>query len=108
MSRLRARLADQRGMTLIELMVAISLLGIVIGPISASFLLGFLESTATRDRIADSTSVQVTSAYLLSDIQSSKVIVVDGTTSCRPGGLVDGEAVLEIQWTDPELSLIHI
>lgn len=96
---MRERVAPEDGFTLPEMIMAIAILGIIIGPITASMILGLLETTSTRDRLADSTSAQVLSAYLSSDIQSSEDV---GTSSaCLTVELAGATPVLGLSWTDP-------
>ena len=91
---------DESGLTLIELMISIGVLTIVIVPITAVFILGLLESTSAQERVADSSTAQVISAHLLSDIQSSKTVVIDpATPSCQPSASDDVR--LQLDWTDP-------
>jgi prepilin-type N-terminal cleavage/methylation domain-containing protein len=94
------------GFTLIEMIIAISVLGLIIGPIVGSFLLGILEADSTRDRIADSASAQVTTAYLLGDVQSSQLVVTNASTgsACLSGEAAAGTNQVPIQftWTDPD------
>lgn len=94
---LRTRLTDEAGMTLVEMMIAVSLLGVVIAPISAAFFLGFLETNSTRDRIADSSSAQLVSSFFLPDVQSAQSVALGGST-CAPMGTVQ----LQMQWVDPK------
>jgi prepilin-type N-terminal cleavage/methylation domain-containing protein len=92
------RLADDdEGMTLIELLVSITLLGIIVGPIVGMILLGFLSSDGTRDRIADSVSAQLVSSYMINDIQSATTVATSGG-SC-PGAT--GTVKLHLQMQDP-------
>lgn len=106
----RSRLAGDEGFTLIELMIAVSILGIIIVPIVSSFLLGLLESTSSRERVADSSAAQVISTYLMSDVQSS-CLRPDPDHPCGPGTIVKdpasaacataGDVKLELAWKDP-------
>lgn len=93
------RLRDERGMTLVEMMIALSVLGIIVGPIMTSFLLGLLETTSTRERLADSSGAQVVSAYLLADVQSSKSVTLTSTGCPTSGG---GTPLLRFDWEDPK------
>jgi prepilin-type N-terminal cleavage/methylation domain-containing protein len=101
---MRSRLgaADEQGMTLIELVIAISILGIIVGPIMISFLIGLLEANSTRDRVADSTSAQLISAYLLSDVQSSQNVFVN-RSDCLPAPFDSNtdNVMLQLEWADP-------
>lgn len=95
---IRDRLSNQAGFTLVELMISISLLGVVVGPITGSFLIGMLESTATGDRVVDSSGAQAVAAYLVSDIQSSQE--VDTTSTCLPAEVAGGTVLLGLTWDD--------
>jgi prepilin-type N-terminal cleavage/methylation domain-containing protein len=97
---------SEDGFTLIEMIIAIAVLGIIVGPIAGSFLIGFLESTSARDRIADSSGAQVLSAWLVRDIQSSESISVNpASPTCFPAPITAGDAVrLQITMTDPKTS----
>jgi prepilin-type N-terminal cleavage/methylation domain-containing protein len=92
------RIRDEGGMTLIELMIAISVLGVILVPVTTSFLLGILESTSAKERTADSSSAQLISSYLLADIQSSQSVATSGS-GCGGGA---GTVKLQIAWTDPD------
>lgn len=99
------RLADEGGLTLIEIVIAVSILGIIIGPITTSFMLGILESTSTRDRVADSSGAQLLSAFLPSDIESSQLVKLNPSTppacaSGLPAGVTAVSTPLQLSWTD--------
>jgi prepilin-type N-terminal cleavage/methylation domain-containing protein len=78
MSR-RASGAEDAGMTLVEVVITVALLGIVIGPIALSMVFGLAHSSGTRDRIVDSASAQLASSYLPGDIQSADTVATSGT-----------------------------
>jgi prepilin-type N-terminal cleavage/methylation domain-containing protein len=101
MNRVLARIRDEGGMTLIELMIAVSLLGVVMGPILGSFLISMLETTATRDRISDSSGAQAVSSFLIPDIQSAKAVSPGPTTTCLPAALAGATVHLVLAWDDP-------
>jgi prepilin-type N-terminal cleavage/methylation domain-containing protein len=61
---------DDRGFTLIEMLVAVTLLGIIIVPLSMAMIVFFKNSSATTDRMAESHDVQIASAYFAQDVQS--------------------------------------
>jgi hypothetical protein len=83
-------------MTLIEMVISISLLGILIGPITAMLLLGFASSNGTRERFADSSSAQLVSAYMIRDIQSATTVAFDD-----PSGCASGTPRLRLSWGAP-------
>jgi Tfp pilus assembly protein FimT len=73
-------LADEEGMTLIELMISMTLLTVVLVPIGAAMLLSLVHSNGIKDRIADSAGAQLVSSYFASDIQSAG----NSTSSTNP------------------------
>jgi prepilin-type N-terminal cleavage/methylation domain-containing protein len=106
MSRVRERLADERGLTLIELIISMGVLGIIIVPLTSSFLIGLVESSSTRDRIADSSAAQAISAFLLTDIQSSDAVATSGSGCLPPAGYGGTSTVkLQLSWTDHKTSV---
>jgi prepilin-type N-terminal cleavage/methylation domain-containing protein len=100
-------LADERGMTLVEVMMSVAILGIIIVPITAAIMLGFATSNGTRERINDSTSAQLLSAYAPTDVQSAKWVIAmlplpspSPAVSCTTGGT----PLLRLEWDDPALA----
>lgn len=105
--RLDRRRADD-GFTAIELVISMALLGLIIVPISLAFYTSFLEADATRDRIADSATAQVTSSFLLSDVQSSQRVYTSNVGGCLPSpfSAAAGDVVeLQFMWVHPDPSI---
>lgn len=92
----RERIADESGLTLIEMTIAIAVLAVIIVPIISSFLLSLLESTSARERLADNTAAQLISTYVLGDVQSADT-VAKGTSGCT----TTGTSKLGMTWNDP-------
>jgi type II secretory pathway pseudopilin PulG len=96
---------DESGMTIIEMVIATALLGIIVGPITISLMLSLITNTSTRERIADSASAQLISTYAVVDIQSSKYIVDMTAASPAPGpacALAGDSVRLRLRWDDPD------
>lgn len=71
-SRRRAlRPGDDRGVTLIELVVTIVILAIVIGPLTAAVIIYLRNTDATADRMAESHDAQIAAAYFEYDVQNT-------------------------------------
>ncbi len=71
--RLAVRLgaaADDRGLTLIELLAVIAILGIIVAPLSAALISYFQHTDETTERLSLSHDVQISSAYFAQDVQS--------------------------------------
>lgn len=109
---------DDSGVTLVELLVAIVLLGIILVPLGNA-LYSFLRNTnATSDRLAESHDAQIATAYFAQDVQSigvrswgtspfsfvssvetTGVTATTGTYQCGPA--TDPNPVIRMAWDDP-------
>jgi prepilin-type N-terminal cleavage/methylation domain-containing protein len=65
-----ARTRDE-GFTLVELLLAVVILGIIIGPLIAAILVILQNVTTTEDRLSASHDVQIANAYFAADVKSS-------------------------------------
>ena len=68
--RVSPRQRGDAGFTLVELVVAIVLLGIIAVPLGSALLSFFRNTNATSDRLAESHDAQISSAYFGQDVQS--------------------------------------
>lgn len=112
---------DDRGVTLIEVLVSIVILGIIIAPLSAG-LIAFLRNTDdTTARLSESHDMQISAAYFAKDVQA--IGVRDWTTApyrlqqsialgaaagsafypCGAGGTP--AAIVSFAWDDPTSAL---
>lgn len=89
------RTGSDQGFTLIELVVAASITGVLATVIGAAFTVGVQTSGAANARIAASRGGPVLSSYFPADVQSSATIAVSTTpcTSAVPG-------VATMTWVD--------
>src|SRR5438128_3603541 len=70
--------SDEAGFTLVELLVAIAILGIIIPAIGAALISIIHNTNATSQRLAESHDAQTTAAYFANDVQS---VAVTGTVT---------------------------
>ncbi len=91
---IRAR--NDSGMTLVELLITIVILGVVIAPLTMSMYLGLTTAKAARQTVTDSTGAQLLTAYFPKDVQSSDSVATSGF-QCGAGG-----QVAEFAWTDAD------
>jgi prepilin-type N-terminal cleavage/methylation domain-containing protein len=109
---------DDRGVTLIEVIVSIAVLTIIIGPLSAA-LIGFLRNTDdTTRRLNESHDMQLSAAYFAQDVQAIGVRDWNATPyslqqSIEVGVAPDGgvyhcgttattaTAIVRLAWDDP-------
>lgn len=111
---------DDRGLTLPEMLIAITILGIIIGPLTAAFIVYVRNADSTIARMSESHDVQIASAYFAEDVQSAGVrasaspynpaasIFTTWTVSvaCDGRRVINGTPVpttpiVRFQWDDP-------
>jgi prepilin-type N-terminal cleavage/methylation domain-containing protein len=68
--RLRLPERDDRGVTLVELLVTVTLLVIIIVPLTNAMITYLRNTKATNDRLAVSHDAQIATAYFAQDVQS--------------------------------------
>jgi prepilin-type N-terminal cleavage/methylation domain-containing protein len=61
---------DERGLTLIELLLAVVLLGIIVVPLASALISFFHNTNATTNRLTESHDEQIAAAYFAQDVQS--------------------------------------
>jgi prepilin-type N-terminal cleavage/methylation domain-containing protein len=98
---MRRRASADDGMTLLEIVISVAILGIIIGPIGAAMMLGFATNNGTRQRIADSQAAQLLSAYATPDIQSAKWVIGPGAARCGAPNPAFVATHLRLEWRDP-------
>jgi prepilin-type N-terminal cleavage/methylation domain-containing protein len=98
-STLRARMRDEAGFTLVELLMAIVIMGVVLGPLAAGLLVGLRTSDETANRLAGSNDAQLLSIWLPPDVQSTGGGASDVSTSNNTdcSGVTN---VLRLRWTE--------
>jgi len=114
-----ARPDGDDGMTLIELLISVLVLGIIIFPLIMVLEFAFTTANATTQRTADSAGAQVMSSYFVTDVQGSDFVwtsthhtnfstafpALDSTQPASPSiecGSTSGatQTILELQWQD--------
>ncbi|HEY7224360.1 MAG TPA: prepilin-type N-terminal cleavage/methylation domain-containing protein [Micromonosporaceae bacterium] len=58
------------GVTLIEVLIVVVILGVIIGPLTTAMILYLRNTEATTDRLAESHDAQIAAAYFTQDVQS--------------------------------------
>ena len=104
MNALRARFRAARvedGFTLVELMMAIAIIAIVIGPVTMGVIVGLRTSDETASRLAGSNDAQLLSVWLPGDIQSagnqSGDVVATPTANTECSGINNA---LRLKWRE--------
>lgn len=98
----------QAGMTLVELLVTIVILGVISFALTQSIILGFRTTEGTGDRVSNSNATQAISKAITGDGQSAQQIF--STDSPDPAqrcfddtGVVELIELLHLRWTDRQV-----
>jgi hypothetical protein len=65
------RLQGERGISLIELLIAISITGVLLVPIGAAIYFGFHTTGATQNRVAETSGANLMASYFVPDVQTA-------------------------------------
>jgi len=71
MSRAARRARDEAGFTLIEMLMAVVIMGFIIAPMTAGLIVGLRTTDETASRLTGSNDAQILSVWLPPDIQST-------------------------------------
>jgi prepilin-type N-terminal cleavage/methylation domain-containing protein len=95
-ARLRALRAASRaedGLTLIEVVIAVTIMAIIMGPLAAAMVIGFNMVNASSQRLSLSADRQLVDVYLARDASSAQSATIGGTSPCTGAAVV-----LALQW----------
>lgn len=70
---------DERGFTLVEMVISIAVLGLLSGLLAAGLSVGLRTATGTSDRMAGSTAARMLAVYLPPDVHSANDAVASAT-----------------------------
>ena len=73
---------DESGMTLVELVMALSIAGIVILALGAALFTGIRTTRDTNTSLSQSGTEQRIATYVTSDIQAADAVATSGTSTC--------------------------
>lgn len=90
------RTAADAGLTLVELLVAITLMGIVLGSVVGVSFVAARTATASKTRLDESGDLIRAAAYFTDDVQGAQAVTVDSPPLCGP----DADAVVEFGGQD--------
>jgi prepilin-type N-terminal cleavage/methylation domain-containing protein len=118
LTRHRAALArDDRGLTLIELLITIVIMGVIVAPLGDALILFLRSDAKTTARLSESHDAQISAAYFAQDVQSVgthdwstypyplkqsielNVAAASGNYPC--GGASTPTATVRFAWDDP-------
>ena len=92
------RVRDQRGFTLPELLVAITILGIIMVAIGAMITTAFRTSSIVRATLDGSRAPKLVSTYWGPDVEGAKVSIGGSDANCATGDHASGRALVTFTW----------
>ena len=87
---------DDDGFTLVELLVAMMILGVVFTVVSAAFFVSFNGAKDSNSVLEESQGGAFTSTYFAEDVQSARNVLRDATVC----GGTTGQPLVGMTWTD--------
>ncbi len=75
---------DQKGMTLIEVVMGMTLSAVIATTIAGAFVVFLLNADSATDRLSESHDAQIISAYFASDIEGSSATITKSLASGSP------------------------
>ncbi len=75
----------ERGFTLVEMLVAVTILGVVMVPLSMAYTAGLRFLGRSDQRFNDSRSALISASYFASDVAGANVVVRNDTSACGGG-----------------------
>jgi hypothetical protein len=91
---------SEAGVTLLELMIAVGLLGLIIVPLTGAMVTGLINTGEANTRLSESRSSLFTSAYYADDVQSSEQGLLVATPNTPSWLCGSGTNVLSVGWTE--------
>jgi hypothetical protein len=106
------RPTDDAGMTLIELLISISVLMLIIGPITLVLQFGLATANSATHRTTDSAGAQLLSSYFVADVQTSGFVwsatsPTSFASAPRNNQCGGSNTRLEMQWADALTGVIN-
>ena len=91
---------DEGGFSLIELLVVISILGVISFVLTEAFILGLKTTDGITSDVSNSVAVQALRSNFTGDVQKAQQVSTASTgTSCAPGPA--SSVILELSWPEP-------
>jgi prepilin-type N-terminal cleavage/methylation domain-containing protein len=77
--------SGERGFTLVELLLAVTILGIIAAPLSIAMVKGVSFVGKSDQKLTDSRSVLIAASYFAGDVAGANTVVTNDTTACGGG-----------------------
>jgi prepilin-type N-terminal cleavage/methylation domain-containing protein len=93
---MRQRTRGDAGFTLVEIVVAVTVMGMIVGPLTAAAAFFMSHGQAATGQFADDTSVRSVVSLFDTDAQSAETVTAPDPAPCGSGS----SALVTMTWTD--------
>ena len=101
---MRTASGDDSGFTLVELLLATTITGLLATVIAAAFAVGVKTTDTANDRLAGSQGAQIATSFFPSDMQSSTGAITLGGTPCTGAAPM----IAQLRWTDVDAASVSV
>jgi prepilin-type N-terminal cleavage/methylation domain-containing protein len=99
MNRLNAVRLNDKGFTLVELLMTVLILGIIISAVGTALFVGLRTTNLTTRRLAEAHDAQLITSYFVTDVESSDSVTATALDArCTAG--VTGAPVVSLGWIE--------
>ncbi len=84
------------GLTLIELITSVTILGLIVGPLIAAMTFFISNGKEANEYFGDDASIRSMISMFSTDVQSAEILTVPDASPCGPSS----SALVTMQWTD--------
>ena len=92
------RRRDDHGLSMVDLLVAVAIVGAITPALAGALLIGWRTTESTVDHLADTGNRQRLQAFFVRDMQSAKTVDTDGSSAtCTSAG---DTLVVRMRWSD--------
>lgn len=85
---------SEAGVTLVELVIGVAVIGIVVPALAGAFIVGFRTLADTGDRVSESSSAEIATAYWGADVMNATAVSLAAVGCPVPGDPVVSFAVV--------------
>src|SRR5665213_506013 len=93
-----ARNKNDRGFTLVELLIVLTIVPIIIGALSAGLLAVFSMQNSVSNRLSNSSDSQIVSANYIQDVQAAQRITTANMATAPGCGAASQTQLLGLEW----------
>ena len=97
---MRPRRTPEEGLTLIELVIAVGILGFLMAAVTAAIAVVLISASPTQGRTAASHDKQLVDAFFGSDVQNSVSVSTTKPACITPSSLTANTSVVTLTWQD--------